>query len=415
MQNILLQNCTVFKNSILSDLELRGFFYQCTDHEGLINAINSGTVTFYVGFDPTGKSLHVGHLLWIRLVNQLQKLGLKPIILAGGATGKIGDPSGKDKMRSMLTYEELEENISLIVAKLSNLINFKDTESHNKAVLVNNDDWTKDVKYIEFLRDFGSVVSVNKMLTMDSVRSRLERESHLSFLEFNYMLLQAFDFYVLHRDYGCTLQIGGSDQWPNIIQGVDLIRRKSNAQSFGISIPLLLTSSGQKMGKTEKGAVWLDEKMTTPFDFWQYWRNVDDKDVVKLLKLFCDDLTVNEIDSYENSIGTKDINEAKIILADSVTKFVHGDSVLTEIKSKSDNMFYGDKRDASTFNVAAGTLLCDFLVTCGSCQSKSSAKKLIEGGGVKLDGVAVSDVWHKLEVGCIVSVGKKHFYKIDVT
>lgn len=402
----------MFENTMLNELERRGFVYQCTDYSGLANVIQKTPPVFYVGFDPTASSLHVGHLLWIRLVNQLQKLGFKPIVVAGGATGKIGDPSGKDAMRSMLSDETIERNIKSIRNILSNLIHFEQ-DLHNGAVLLNNDCWTRDVKYIDFLRDFGAHFSVNKMLTMDSVKDRLTRANHLSLLEFNYMCLQAYDFYYLCKEYDCILQIGGSDQWSNITHGINLIRRKLNRQAYGLSIPLLTTSEGTKMGKTTRGAVWLDANLTSPFDFWQYWRNVNDVDVIKLMKLFCD-ISLEEIESYSSAINTKEINDAKILLADSITEFVHGPDVLKGIKNKSYNMFYGDRDKLDITKVLKSTLLSDFIANHDKPCSKSMAKTLISQNAVKVNNEVINDVWYKIEQDCVISVGKKKVYNVKI-
>ena len=256
-----------FSSPILNDLNRRGFIYQVTDPEALDKLFQSGEqITFYVGFDPTAKSLHVGHLLWIRLITKLQKLGIKAIIICGGATSKIGDPTWKDKERVMLDYSTVLENIKAITAKLKKLVKFDNCE--NPVRMLNNDDWISKINYMEFLRDYGPLFSVNKMLTMDSVSTRLERQQHLSFLEFNYMLLQAYDFLYLFENYNCQIQIGGADQWSNMISGVDLIRRKTGKIGIGMSMPLLTNAEGKKMGKTESGAVWMDENLMSPFDFW---------------------------------------------------------------------------------------------------------------------------------------------------
>ena len=409
-------NMTIkFSSSVLNDLNNRGFLYQFTDAKALDELFSSKKeIVFYVGFDPTAKSLHVGHLLWIKLVNKLQNAGCKPIVIVGGATSKIGDPTWKDTQRVMLDYETVLENIKLITGKLDTLIKFENCQ--NAAIMLNNDDWISKINYMEFLRDFGPLFSVNKMLSMDSVSSRLERQQHLSFLEFNYMLLQAYDFLYLFENHNCVLQIGGADQWSNMISGVDLIRRKTGKQAFGMSIPLLTTSDGKKMGKTEKGAVWMDEKLTSPFDFWQYWRNVDDKDVAKLLKLFTE-LELSEIEEFEKFVGQKEINDAKIILADAVTSFVHPNVDLQAIKATASSLFSGSENNLENvelFEINKGNFLDKVLVDVELAPSQTAAKRLIEGNGVKIDGIVVSNFKTSIDTDCLISVGKKKFAKIKV-
>lgn len=404
-----------FSNPILKDLNDRGFLYQCTDCEEIDKFFNSEEEKiFYVGFDATGKSLHVGHLLWIRLVHKIQKSGIKPIVVVGGGTSKIGDPTWKDKQRVMLTEAAVQENIDSIMRKLSRLIKFDDSKS--SARLVNNDEWLSKLNYMDFLRDFGPLFSVNKMLSMDSVSERLKRQQHLSFLEFNYMLLQAYDFLQLFETRNCKIQIGGADQWSNMISGVDLIRRKTGKLAFGLSIPLLTTSDGRKMGKTENGAIWLDENLTTPFDFWQYWRNVDDQDVVKLLKLFSD-LKISEIERFEGLVGSKEINEAKVLLADTVTRFVHHEADLRSIKATAQGLFgkgLVDDKSLEVFKVPHGTTIDSALVLSHLASSKTAAKKLIEGNAVKFDGKLIEDYKTEIKSDGILSAGKKRFVKIKV-
>ncbi|NCB48894.1 MAG: tyrosine--tRNA ligase [Clostridia bacterium] len=405
----------VFSSPILQDLNLRGFLYQFTDAKAIDDLFCSKKdVVFYVGFDATAKSLHVGHLLWIKLVNKLQKAGAKPIIIVGGATSKIGDPTWKDTQRAMLDYQDILSNIDSIMFKLSRLIKFG--EENSSARLLNNDEWISKINYMEFLRDFGPLFSINKMLAMDSVSSRLERQQHLSFLEFNYMLLQAYDFLYLYENHNCVLEIGGADQWSNMISGVDLIRRKTGKQAFGMSLSLLTNSDGKKMGKTEKGTVWIDEKLTSHFDFWQYWRNVDDKDVVKLLKLFTD-VEISEIEKFEKLVGTKEINEAKILLADEVTKFVHEDADIESIKKTASGLFHGTSDPAENiehFEIEKGTSIDKALVLLNLSKSQTLAKRLIEGKGVKLNGTIIEDFKYQIQEGGIISVGKKNFAKIKI-
>lgn len=401
------------KSSFLQELDNRGFLYQCTNIEKLDNIFNNNdTLTFYLGYDPTAKSLHVGHLLWIRLVKKLSDAGHKPIILVGGATGKIGDPTWKETQRKMLDYNTILENIKSINNKLMSI--FGSNIKSNSITMVNNDEWLSKLNYMDFLRDFGPLFSVNKMLAMDSVSSRLQRQQHLSFLEFNYMLLQAYDFLYLFENYNCILQIGGQDQWSNIISGIDLIRRKQSIsdstadinkkEAYGLSIPLLLTSDGKKMGKTEGGTIWLDENMLSPFDFWQYWRNVDDKDVIKLMKLFTD-LSIDEINKFEQYIGNKEINEAKIILADAVTSFVHPTANLDDIKSAASGKNASNAID--TIQLDSLLQLDKALVKAGLADSATQAKQLIAGNGVRIDDVIINDYKHVVDKSCLVSVGKK--------
>lgn len=400
---------------ILQDLIERGFIYQCTDIKALDDLFCSKkNVAFYLGFDPTGQSLHAGHLMWIKLVNKLQKIGWKPIILAGGATGIIGDPSGKDSLRKMLSNDEIEKSIESIMVKLSQLIDFELGE--NLARLVNNINWLGEINYINFLRDFGSLVSVNKMLSMDSVKNRLEREQHLSFLEFNYMLLQAYDFLYLFENYDCFVQIGGSDQWSNMISGVDLIRKKTDKLAIGVSIPLLTNSAGEKMGKTVNGAVWIDERFTSEFDFWQYWRNVDDADVCKLMKLFTE-LESKEINSYKELVGTSDINDKKIILANIITNLVHQQADTESIKEIAISLRYGEVKDneLKVQNIETPMDICATLVKARMTTSKSEAKKIVKGKGVKIDGIVIENTNYIIKNDCVLSVGKKNFVKIKIT
>jgi tyrosyl-tRNA synthetase len=359
-------------------------------------------------------------------VNKLQTAGAEPIIITGGATSKIGDPTWKDKERVMLAREEVSENIESIMKKLRELIKF-DNDVHSAgiacpadivcpAISLDNDDWISKINYMEFLRDFGPLFSVNKMLTMDSVSARLKRRQHLSFLEFNYMLLQAYDFLYLFENHNCVLQIGGADQWANMIFGVDLIRRKTGKTAFGMSMPLLETSDGKKMGKTEKGTVWLDESLTPPFEFWQYWRNVDDKDVTKLLKLFSD-LDDDEINSYESLVGRKEINDIKILLADAITSFVHPSADLEAIKSTARTLFAGASEhldNVETFYIDKPTRIDRVLVDTKLAESLTAARRLIDGRGVKVDKRAMENYDEIISNERIISVGKKRFVKVVV-
>jgi tyrosyl-tRNA synthetase len=335
-------------------------------------------------------------------VGKLQNAGLQPIIIVGGATSEIGDPTWKSTERVMLGREVIRSNAESILRKLRTLVKFVEPgdgsdDATNVAKLLNNSDWLSKINYMEFLRDFGSLFSVNKMLTMDSVSARLQKQHHISFLEFNYMLLQAYDFLHLFENHGCALQIGGADQWSNMIFGVDLIRRKTGKQAFGLSMPLLTTSSGKKMGKTENGAIWLDSELTNPFDFWQYWRNVDDNDVTKLLKLFTD-IELEEIDAVGELVGTARINDWKIRLADEITSFVHNDA----------------DSDYPTFAIPNPVKIDEALVLAKLSDSKSAARRLIDGKGIKVDGNVVLDGRYVVAKNAVITAGKKRFVRIVV-
>ncbi len=405
-----------FSSPILNDLNSRGFIYQVTDPEALDKLFTSGEqVTFYVGFDPTAKSLHVGHLLWMKLIQKLQKFGIRAIIICGGATSKIGDPTWKDKERVMLDYTIVLENIKSITAKLKKLVKFENCE--NPVRLLNNNDWISKINYMDFLREYGPLFSVNKMLTMDSVSTRLSRQQHLSFLEFNYMLLQAYDFLYLFENYNCQLQIGGADQWSNMISGVDLIRRKTGKIAIGMSMPLLTNSNGKKMGKTESGAVWMDENLMSPFDFWQYWRNIDDSDVTKLMKLFTD-IDVAEIATYDALVGTKEMNEKKIVLADAITTIVHPEASLENIHSTATGIFSkgeAEISDVKAYSLSPQTRIDKALVITGLTSSQTSARRLIDGKGVKIDGNTVETYDAQIASSCLISVGKKKIAKVIVS
>lgn len=399
-----------FSNSLLQTLSDRGFIYQFTDLKGIDALFNNSSdpVKFYVGFDPTAKNLHIGHLFWIRLVRNLKIAGHKPIVLCGGGTAKIGDPTWKDNERSMLGYDVIQSNIKSIMSNLTRLIG--DVE------MVNNDDWLSKLNYLDFLRDYGSMFSVNRMLSMDSISERLKRQQHLSFLEFNYALLQAYDFLYLFENKDCRLQIGGADQWSNIISGVDVIRRVKGMEAYGLTMPLLTNANGVKMGKTVGGAVWLDADMTSPFEFWQYWRNVDDRDVCKFLKIFTD-LPLEEISKYEFMVGTQEINEAKIKLADLVTELVHSKSDVESVKQTVESLFGSDIDSFSEipeFKAKKGENLDKILFSAGLAQSLTQSRRLIDGSGVRINDEIVSSIKQKIEEDCIVRVGKKFFAKIIV-
>ncbi len=401
--------CGGFSNTLLGNLFERGFIYQYTNQKGIDTLFNNREpVTFYVGFDPTAKNLHIGHLFWIRLVRNLKMAGHNPIVLCGEGTAKIGDPTWKDKERAMLADDVIKSNIISIMSSLTRLT--------GNVKMVNNNDWLSKLNYLEFLRDYGSMFSINKMLAMDSVKERLKRQQHLSFLEFNYALLQAYDFLYLFETEHCRLQIGGADQWSNIISGVDIIKRVKEQEAYGLTMPLLTNANGVKMGKTVGGAVWLNKDKTSPFDFWQYWRNVDDRDVCKFLKIFTD-LPISEIDKYESMIGSREINEAKIELADSVTEFVHSKNDVDSIKSTVESLFKSGAADAHhilKIPMDENPTLDKAIFLAGLASSMTHSRKLINGNGVKIDGVVVNSIKHKIDKECVISVGKKNFVKIVV-
>ena len=401
-----------FKSDFLHEFFARGFFAQATHPQELDDSLSSERITAYIGFDCTAKSLHAGSLIQIMILRLLQKHGHKPIVLLGGGTTKIGDPSGKDEARQILSDQKIFENLTGIKKTLEKFIRFGGGASD--AMMVNNDDWLRHLNYIDFLRDIGRHFSINRMLGFDSVKTRLEREQPLSFLEFNYMILQAYDFYELNKKYGCTLQIGGSDQWANIINGVELIRKKGienfHQASFGLTSPLLTTSSGAKMGKTAEGAIWLDESMLSPFDYFQYFRNTHDADVGKFLKLFTD-LELEKIAELEK----QNINEAKKILAFEATKICHGEKAADEAMQKAHEIFVSKNSSAfETEEFLVEKKLTEILKYLGVSDSLGEAKRLIEGKAVKINGETVLDTNHQFnETGEFdLSIGKKKFFKI---
>ena len=399
-----------FTSNFLNEFFAREFFAQSTHPKELDEALLSNKVTAYIGFDCTAKSLHAGSLIQIMILRLLQKHGHKPLILLGGGTTKIGDPSGKDESRQILSDEKISENLNGIKKTLEKFITFGDGPSD--AIMVNNDDWLKQLNYVDFLRDIGRHFSINRMLGFDSVKLRLEREQPLSFLEFNYMILQAYDFLELNKKHGCNLQIGGSDQWGNIVNGVELIRRVSAKDSFGLTSPLLTTASGAKMGKSAEGAVWLDETMLSPFDYFQYFRNSHDADVSKFLKLFTD-LELSEIEKLEK----ENINEAKKTLAFEATKICHGEQYAKDALQKAHDIFVN--KDSAAFElkeIEIETKLTQAIKDLGATQSLGESKRLIEGKAVKIDGEAILDTHHQFNNSgkFDLSVGKKKFFKILV-
>ncbi len=409
-----------FKSQFLREFSARGFLAQCTHLNELDELIAREPIAAYIGFDCTAKSLHAGSLIQIMILRLLQKHGHKPLVLLGGGTTKIGDPSGKDEARQVLAPEKIQENLVGIKKTLEKFISF---EGSNAAILVNNDEWLKNLNYLEFLRDIGRHFSINRMLTFDSVKMRLERDQSLSFLEFNYMILQAYDFYKLNKKHNCRLQIGGSDQWGNIVNGVELTRRVAAVNSdlnesrevFGLTSPLLTTADGKKMGKTADGAVWLDETMLSPFDYFQYFRNTHDADVGKFLKLFTD-LELSEIENLEK-LKDQEINKAKEILAFEAVKICHGESAAHETLKKAQEIFITKNSAAFEEKEAAiGTKLTDLIFAIAGCESKGAAKKLIEGKAVKINGETILDTQFAIseKANFELSVGKKKFFKIIV-
>ncbi len=375
---------TELKSEFLRTLAERGYIHQQTDAAGLDRLALSGPVTAYIGFDATADSLHVGSLVQIMLLRRLQQTGHRPIVLMGGGTTKVGDPSGRDETRQLLTDEQINANIAGIREIFGHFLRFDD--SPTGAVMANNDDWLSSLQYIPFLRDIGRHFSINRMLTMDSVKLRLEREQPLTFLEFNYMILQGYDFVELNKRYDCTLQMGGSDQWGNILQGVELGRRVREKELFGLTSPLITTSSGAKMGKTASGAVWLSGKRLSAYDYWQHWRNTEDGDVGRFLRMFTD-LPPAEISRLEQLQGAE-INEAKKILATEATRLCHGDAAARESAGTAAAAFAGGAAEGlPTVMLESGAQLpvLDAVIALGMAASKSEARRLIDQGGVKLN------------------------------
>jgi len=382
------------KSDFLKAVQDRGYMHQCTHLEELDEKSNSGPITAYIGFDCTAPSLHVGSLLPIMMLRTLQKTGHKPIVLMGGGTTLVGDPSGKDESRKMLTEAGILENMEGIKKVFSKFLTFGDGPTD--AVMVNNADWLKGLNYIEFLRDYGPHFTINRMMTYDSVKLRLEREQPLTFLEFNYMILQAYDFLELNRRNGCVLQMGGSDQWGNIVNGVDLTRRVDGTEVFGLTTPLLTTASGAKMGKTAAGAVWLNEDQLSAYDYWQYWRNTEDADVGRFLRLFTE-LPLDEIQRLESLEG-QDINEAKKVLADEATRMCHGIEAAKTAHATAQKTFEQGQlaEDLPTVDIPKADLeegIPTFaaLVKVGFCSSNGEARRLVKGGGARINDAQIKD------------------------
>ena len=405
------------KMTIFDELKARGLLAQLTDEEEIKELINNGKATFYIGFDPTADSLHVGHFMALCLMKRLQMAGNKPIALIGGGTAMVGDPSGRSDMRSMMTKETIDHNCECFKKQMSRFIDF----SEGKALMVNNAEWLLGLNYIEFLRDIGPHFSVNRMLTAECYKQRMEKG--LSFLEFNYMLMQSYDFFELFQRYGCNMQFGGDDQWSNMLGGTELIRRKLGKDAYAMTITLLLNSEGKKMGKTQKGAVWLDPNKTSPFEFYQYWRNVADADVLKCLRMLTF-LPLEQIEEMEQWEGSQ-LNQAKEILAFELTKLVHGEEEASKSQESARALFSkGVAADMPTAELSEedftdGTIdMISVLCKSGLVQSRSEGRRAIEQGGVSLENEKVTDVKAVFEKdtfageGAVVKRGKKNFRKV---
>ena len=407
-------------NKFLKEFKERGLFYQCTKEEELSNLLDSKKIKGYIGFDCTAESLHVGSLLQIMCLRLLQKHGHKPIVLLGGGTTRIGDPSGKDKTRNMLNENDIEKNFKNIKKILKKFLDTKDSKI--KPIFVNNYSWLKDLNYISFLRDIGKHFTINKMLSFDSVKTRLEREQSLSYMEFNYMILQAYDFLELNKKESCFLQIGGSDQWGNIVNGVELVKRYSNRQVYGLTTPLITLASGTKMGKTESGAIWLDEKFLSTYDYWQFWRNTDDRDVIKFLKIFTD-IDIDEINSLEKN----NINELKILLANKTTAMLHGIIAAQNSEQAAKEAFSGNVLGSNlpSFRIKKKNFnknlnIIDFVILSKLENSKSEIRRLIKGNAIKINNEIIENEKFLIDEKTFnenylkLSIGKKRHVKIEL-
>ena len=384
-----------YTSEFLKTLNARGYIAQCTDDKALDAAANDGIITGYIGYDCTAPSLHVGNLISILMLRQLQQAGHRPIVVIGGGTTKVGDPSGKDESRQLLTQEKIDENKKTIRATFERFLTFGDGPTD--AIMVDNDEWLSGLNYIEFLRDYGRHFSVNRMMSFDSVKLRLDREQPLSFLEFNYMILQAYDFLELNRRYDCTLQMGGSDQWGNIVNGIELTRRCDQNSVFGLTTNLLTTSSGAKMGKTAQGAVWLNDDMLPVYDYWQFWRNTEDADVGRFLRLFTE-LPLEEINRLEKLEGAE-LNDAKKVLATEATAMCHGRDAADKAEATARETFEGGGTSADLPSVAIdaaqlaeGLGLLEAFVIAGLAKSNGEARRLVQGGGAKVNDAAQNDI-----------------------
>jgi tyrosyl-tRNA synthetase len=410
------------KNNFLQEMQKRGYLNQCTNLDGLSEFCNKSPISGYIGFDCTASSLHVGSLLQIMILKLMQKHGHRPIVLLGGGTTLIGDPSGKDSTRKMLSVEEIKTNIDSIKKVFNKILDT--TDKNTSPIFVNNAEWLTKLKYIDFLRDVGRHFTINKMLTFDSVKLRLDREQSLSYMEFNYMILQAYDFYELFKSNECVLQIGGSDQWGNIVNGVDLIRRKLNKESFGITSPLITLASGAKMGKTEKGAIWLNEEELSPYDYWQFWRNTDDRDVKRFINFF----TEIEIDEAENIFKKeKNINNLKILLANEATKILHGEELAKKAAQTAKDTFEGGALASGLPEIKLkkeeinkGVNILDLIAKNKILPSKSEARRVILNKGLKLNDKVIDDEKKILQIKDFekntlkLSYGKKKHYLIKI-
>ena len=400
--------------TLYEELVRRGLIAQVTDEKEISDMINNGKAVFYIGFDPTADSLHVGHFMALCLMKRLQMAGNKPIALIGGGTAMIGDPSGKTDMRKMLTKETIEHNVACFKKQMSRFIDFSD----GKAMVVNNGDWLLDLNYVDVLREVGACFSVNKMLTFECYKQRMERG--LTFLEFNYMIMQSYDFYMLFQKYGCNMQFGGDDQWANMLGGTELIRKKLGKDAHAMTITLLLNSEGKKMGKTEKGAVWLDPEKTTPYDFYQYWRNVGDADVIKCLKMLTF-VPIEQIEEMEKTMEGAELNKAKELLAFELTKLVHGEDEAKKADDAAKAIFAkgGVSDDMPTTEIDAAELedgkmgILTLLVKCGLCPSNGEARRLVTQGGVSVNDEKVTDPKAAIDLSDEVKKkkGKKVFHK----
>ncbi len=407
-------------NKFLKEFKDRGFFYQCTSEEDLSKLLDKERINGYIGFDCTAESLHVGSLLQIMCLRLLQKHGHRPIVLLGGGTTRIGDPSGKDKTRKVLNEKEIDKNIKNIEKILKNFLDVKNPKT--KPLFVNNYSWLKGLNYISFLRDIGKHFTINKMLSFDSVKTRLEREQSLSYMEFNYMILQAYDFLELSKKKNCILQIGGSDQWGNIVNGVELIKRYSNKQAYGLTTPLITLASGAKMGKTEAGAIWLDKKFLSAYDYWQFWRNTDDRDVIKFLRFFTD-LEIEEIDNLKS----KNINELKVLLANKTTAMLHGKKSAENSEQAAKEAFSGNSLGANLPSIKIDSKelskqisILDLIVLSKLENSRSEIRRLFKGNAIKINDELIKDekfiIKNELfnENYLKLSIGKKRHIKIEL-
>lgn len=401
-------------SNIFEELTQRGYTEQLTHPEEIKNLLDNESISFYIGFDPTADSLHVGHFISLMVASHMQKAGHRPIILIGGGTATIGDPSGKTDMRRMMSREEIDHNVECFKKQIAKFLSF---EGENAAIIVNNADWLLDLKFINFAREIGSLFSVNKMLAAECYKQRMERG--LTFFELSYMLMQSYDFLYLHDKYGCKLQMGGNDQWSNILGGVDLIRRIGHSDSYGLTFKLLTTKEGKKMGKTEKGALWLDATKTSPYDFYQYWRNIGDADVKTVLSL----LTFLPMEKVEELSNLKDekINEAKKVAAYEITKLIHGEDEAKKAEEASNALFGGQGRldNMPTATVADNISILDAIIQVGFAPSKGQARQLITQGGISLNDTKISDTNYVLsdtdfkDGFAILKKGKKSYYKLQ--